>query len=221
MARTQKKQGHKWTYISYNTKEYLQQLLEKMDFIEYYLFIEHKSETETGKRHIHLYIEINDETTNDDMEELKKESIETTEDDTQESGEKLIQCRPCKSTTDFILYNIHNPDYLKHKNMKRKIQYDIKDFITNNDDRTQTLTQDALEEARKYYSYFKKVYTLYYDGLSYFQILDELNINYNQMQQVLWLISQIDYERRQREELEQEQHEILNREWDNWNYNKN
>ena len=191
-----------------------------MVFIEYYLFIEHKSETETGKRHIHLYIEIKDGTTTDDMEDLKKESIETTEDDTQEGGEKLVQCRPCKSTTDFILYSIHNPDYLKAKNMKRKIQYDIKDFITNNDDRTQALTQDAQEEAKKYYSYFKKVYILYYDGLSYFQILDELNINYNQMQQVLWLLSQIDYERRQREELEQEQHEILNKEWDTWNYKK-
>lgn len=97
--------------ISYNTEEFLKETLDnwiKQHIIMNYMYICHKGE-DGDKDHIHVFIEPNKKLDPMDlMEKLKEYKFGTV---------KPLGCRPFRPSKeeDWILYAVHDSDYLKQK----------------------------------------------------------------------------------------------------------
>lgn len=121
--------------ISYNSKEFLVSrlnLLVKMHIIDFYMFIEHIGEiTFTGEKekdHIHLFIVPNHRI---NTAELDEQFIEL--DPNNIKPKKCISWSVSKSD-DWILYALHDPNYLMSKMEKRQIQYKYTDLKSSDYD---------------------------------------------------------------------------------------
>lgn len=121
--------------ISYNTRDFLLEVLNnlyKSKIISFYMFIEHKGEKDltTGlidRDHIHLYVEPNRKLNTMDLGELFVEPIPNG------LPLKCINWVSSKSD-DFILYNLHDKQYLLTKFEVREYQYCYDDWIVSDVD---------------------------------------------------------------------------------------
>lgn len=113
--------------ISYNTESFLREKLEelrKAHIIQSYMYICHKGE-DGDKNHIHLRIEPNKRL---DVMELQELFVEPVRDNA-----KPLGVRPFRQSKeeDWILYAVHDPEYLAQKDDTskcEKIPYDWKDI---------------------------------------------------------------------------------------------
>lgn len=97
--------------ISYNSEEFLKEKLEdwlKAHIIQSYMYVCHKGE-DGDKDHIHLRIEPNKRIDPMDLTEELKEYVK--------DNKKPLGVRPWRPSKeeDWILYAVHDPDYLKQK----------------------------------------------------------------------------------------------------------
>lgn len=117
--------------ISYNSEEFLREKLEdwiKAHIIQSYMYIKHKGE-DGDKDHIHLRIEPNKRVDPMDLQENLREY--------DGKNIKPLGCRPFRPSKeeDWILYAVHDKDYLKLKykggEKGEKIPYKWEDIKTD------------------------------------------------------------------------------------------
>lgn len=111
--------------ISFNSESFIVKLLSALyehHRLDYYEYIHHKGEDdEAGKKdHFHIYIE---PATRLQTASLRDEFKEI--DPSDPSGKPLccLPFRPSVSYTDWYLYGLHDPQYLKAKQIERKFHY--------------------------------------------------------------------------------------------------
>ena len=118
--------------ISYNTPSFLQGKLEEWKssgLIEFGAFIYHLAEEGEKKDHLHVFV-------------LPAKRLQTLdlENDSFEF-DRLHPDKPLKivgltlsKESEWILYTLHDPDYLKEKGLQRIHHYSLEDFITTDQD---------------------------------------------------------------------------------------
>lgn len=117
--------------ISYNSEAFLKEKLDtwyKAHIIQAYMYIKHVGE-DGDKDHIHLRIEPNKKLDPMDLQEQLREYVI--------GQEKPLGCRPFRPSKeeDWILYAVHDPDYLNLKygggDAKEKLPYEWTDIVVN------------------------------------------------------------------------------------------
>lgn len=132
--------------ISYNTefalKQSLKLLLEK-ELIAQYLYIEHQPEKEGRKVHKHVLI-VPNATIDTNSEWFKQLFVEPISD-----GEPLnVMPWQRSKEKDFVLYALHNPNYLAAKGLTRLYHYDTLMLKTNDEEWLEELLETALASSR-------------------------------------------------------------------------
>lgn len=127
--------------ISFNSDLFLSDLLPRLvrdGYIFFYAYIRHEPEEDTKKLHYHLFVSPSRPL---DMVNFRKEFIEPV------NGEKPLGCLPFQSSkiSDWILYALHDINYLNKKGLFRLNHYMLEDFITNDDDFLLQSFSDAKE----------------------------------------------------------------------------
>lgn len=137
--------------ISYNTEEYLKNKLQK--FVEagvasFWAYIRHNGEEKQddeamGKDHWHVLIIPNKCV---DLMEVRKEFNEFFPNDPQHP----LKCLPFRTskTDDWVLYGLHDPDYLALKGMEKSYVYDVVDFVSSDADMMHMLWVEAKQSLR-------------------------------------------------------------------------
>ena len=118
--------------ISYNSEGFLKEKLEtwyKAHIIQAYMYIKHKGE-DGDKDHIHVYLEPNKRIDPMDLKhELREFDVK--------HPDKPFGVRPFRPSVeeDWILYDVHDPDYLKMKygggEKGEKIPYKWQDIVAS------------------------------------------------------------------------------------------
>ena len=116
--------------ISFNTAAFLKMELEKMlseNLIYFYAFIAHAPEEDTKKDHFHLYFAPNKPL---DFLQVRKRFIEPV------ANEKPLGCLPFQPSKffDWILYSLHDIDYLNKKGLFRINHYGIDSVVSSDND---------------------------------------------------------------------------------------
>lgn len=119
--------------ISYNTEEFLNSTLEKLTkakVIEFWSYIYHKGEYDQhlchqDKNHYHVYIQPNRQI---DTVEMLENFVEI--DPTNDKPLKCIVFRSSKFD-DWLLYNLHDKDYLATKFEEKEYYYCLYDFVAS------------------------------------------------------------------------------------------
>ena len=118
--------------ISYNSPAFLQGKIEEWKssgLIEFGAFIYHKAEEGEKKDHFHVYL-------------LPAKRLQTVdlENDSFEFDKKhpdkpfkIVGLSPSKEA-DWILYVLHDIEFLREKGLERKYHYSLEDFITTDQD---------------------------------------------------------------------------------------
>lgn len=131
--------------ISYNTPEFLRQKIEywkKLRLIEYGMWILHRAET-GEKDHYHVFFKPAQQIQTMDLEEDSKEFDPNFPD----KPLKMIGFSSSKAD-DWVMYALHDVDYLASKGLTRQFHYDISDFeSTDIDTFTEIIAQ--LNDSRK------------------------------------------------------------------------
>lgn len=118
--------------ISYNTTEFLVRKLDELimgHYIEFYAFIKHLPEEDESKAHKHLYIvpssQIDTEKVRDLLVEIDPSNLL-----------KPLRCLPCKKSqfADWLLYGMHDKQYLASKGQARKYSYTLEEFVVSDND---------------------------------------------------------------------------------------
>lgn len=120
--------------ISYNTPAFLESVLNRLiheHVLDYYMFINHIGELdpfgEQEKDHIHLFVVPNKRINTADLDDLLIEPV---------PNNKPLRCISWNTSKvdDWILYVLHDSDYLKTKFEQRQIQYNYTDIKSSNED---------------------------------------------------------------------------------------
>ena len=131
--------------ICYSPEKYVKDKLDdliKSGKIDFYCFIKHQPEEEEKKEHLHLLV-------------CPSGTIDTKDLDVMLSimnkKEKLGTCKIWKKTgkniSDFLLYSLHEPLYLKIKRCEeKKYSYKDSDFVTSDKDTLDVLIFEAFHE---------------------------------------------------------------------------
>lgn len=132
--------------ISYNTEPYLVTKLTSLvqsGIISFWAYIRHNGEEKTqdeaaGKDHIHLLMIPNRRV---DLVAVGKEFQEFYPNDPQ----RPLRCMPFRTskTDDWIMYALHDPDYLAFHGMEKTYVYDVVDFVTSDEDYLHQLWVEA------------------------------------------------------------------------------
>ena len=126
--------------ISYNTPEFLQGKIEywkKIGLIEFGMWIQHEPDEDNKKVHFHVYLQpaklIQTMDLENDSHELDPEHPD--------KPLKMIGFRISKES-DWVLYGIHDKDYLSSKGLTRNKYYDLDDIkATDYDTLADIITQ--------------------------------------------------------------------------------
>lgn len=117
--------------ISYNTVEFLTSVLNELlrtHIIDYYMFIEHIGEIdlfgEKEKDHIHLFLIPNHRINTAELDSYFIQPL---------SGNKPLKCISWNTSKsdDWILYNLHDKNYLLSKFETRQIEYKYDNIIAS------------------------------------------------------------------------------------------
>lgn len=132
--------------ISYNTELYLVTKLSNLvqsGIISFWAYIRHNGEEKTqdeaaGKDHLHLLMIPNKCV---DLVAIGKQFNEFYPTDPQ----RPLRCMPFRTskTEDWMLYAIHDPDYLAFHGMEKTYVYDVVDFVTSDEDYLHQLWVEA------------------------------------------------------------------------------
>lgn len=115
--------------ISYNTEPFLRCVLDRLiatNVIDFYSYINHIGEVdqfgEREKDHIHLFIIPNHRLNTADLDDFFLEPL---------PDNKPLKCITWQTSKpdDWILYVLHDPDYLATKFETREIQYNYTDLV--------------------------------------------------------------------------------------------
>lgn len=122
--------------ISYNTPEFLRSKIQqwkKSGFIEFGMWIKHLPEEDEKKAHYHILLRPARLVQTMDLE------LDSCEFDPENPDKplKMVGFRVSKET-DWLLYSIHDPVYLKEKSLERSYIYSFDDLETTDED---TLTE--------------------------------------------------------------------------------
>lgn len=114
--------------ISYNSEVFLQNVLNNLisdKKIVFWAYIMHFPELGERKKHIHLILQPNGIINTDILSDLFVEPVA--------DSEIPLNVMPWRSSNflDFILYGIHDSNYLAKKLLKKKFHYSIADFQTS------------------------------------------------------------------------------------------
>lgn len=139
--------------ICYNTDKFLKFQLDELissNLIDFYAFCRHKKECDEKKDHIHLFL-------------MPSKQIETSDLNvrfTEKEKDKDIYTGTCgiwhtvgkNNTSDWLLYTLHDPVYLKIKGCTDRVYaYTLDDFITSSIDGLNELYYDALHTSKCYF----------------------------------------------------------------------
>ena len=132
--------------ISYNTELYLVSKLTRLvesGIISFWAYIHHNGEEKTndeaaGKDHIHLLMIPNRCV---DLVAVGKQFQEFYPNDPQ----RPLRCMPFRTskTDDWIMYALHDPDYLAFHGMEKTYVYDVVDFVASDEDYLHQLWVEA------------------------------------------------------------------------------
>lgn len=132
--------------ISYNTEEFLKAKLDKLvqsGIVTFWAYIHHNGESRlddeaAGKDHWHLLMIPNKCV---DLVSIGKEFQEFYPNDPQNP----LRCMPFRTskTDDWILYAIHDPDYILFHGLNKTYIYDVTDFKTSDKDYLHQLWVEA------------------------------------------------------------------------------
>lgn len=114
--------------ISYNTEDYLKSIIDKWrkaGIIEFAMWIRHEPEADEKKAHYHVFIKPAKLIQTMDLE---NDSMEF-DPQNPEKPLKMISFRTSKEN-DWVLYGIHDKDYLAEKGLTRDRHYDLQDIKT-------------------------------------------------------------------------------------------
>lgn len=135
--------------ISYNTDDFLIDKLNSLVAtykVEFWCYVKHFGELDDSgnreKDHKHVFIIPNGKI---DTMELNQIMLET---DTN-NLKKPLRCmdfHPSKED-DWILYSSHDPDYLRTKFLIREFSYQLKDFVSSDDDEMRLKWDRAFHES--------------------------------------------------------------------------
>lgn len=119
--------------ISYNSPEFLRAVLDKqvrLGNILYYMYILHEKDTDDKKNHIHVYIAPAERIKpNAEFSKLFYEI--------DPNNDIPLKCRPfmpSKDVNDWLLYCIHDPEYLNYKGLTRNTFYSYDDIYSSDQD---------------------------------------------------------------------------------------
>ena len=117
--------------ISYNTESFLQNVLNNLILdkkIVFWAYIIHFPEIGERKKHIHLILQPNGILDTDIFSDLFAEPVY--------DSEIPLNVMPWRTSNflDFVLYGIHDVNYLAKKLLKKKFHYSIADFKTSDID---------------------------------------------------------------------------------------
>lgn len=121
--------------ISYNTPFYLKYKLDELynaHKIEFYCFISHLPEEDEKKSHIHLTIKSNGSLDSMEVQEFVKEPDPTNPIPRQTVGFNKFNGNNDDVRNGKLLYDKHDPAYLKSIHQTRKYHYKWDEFLTSN-----------------------------------------------------------------------------------------
>lgn len=138
--------------IGYNTENFLVEKLTSMikgGIISFYAYIRHNGEMKqddeaAGKDHWHLLLIPNRCV---DLVEVQKEFLEIFPNE----PTKPLRFLPFRTskTEDWVLYALHDPDYLALKGMAKEYVYDVADFKSSDPDMMHTLWIEAKQTLKR------------------------------------------------------------------------
>lgn len=135
--------------ISYNTDSFLVEKLNSLvdSFkVEFWCYVKHFGELDDSgnreKEHKHVFIIPNGKI---DTMELSQMMLETDNNNLK----KPLRCMDFHSSKedDWILYSSHDPDYLRTKFLVREFNYQLKDFVSSDDDEMRIKWDRAFHES--------------------------------------------------------------------------
>ena len=117
--------------ISYNSEDFLQNVLNSLisdKKVVFWAYIVHFPEVGERKKHVHLILQPNGVLNTDILSDLFVEPVA--------DCEIPLNVMPWRTSNflDFILYGIHDSNYLAKKLLKKKFHYSISDFQTSDFD---------------------------------------------------------------------------------------
>lgn len=118
--------------ISYNTESFLRDRLEQLlqdHKISDFMYIKHHHEDDELKDHIHLWLKPNTQLDTMSIQDFMREF----DPDNPTRPLKCIDFRSSQSD-DWILYNLHDPEYLASKGESRRYQYFKEDICVSDQD---------------------------------------------------------------------------------------
>lgn len=138
--------------ISYNTNEFLTELLESLihkKIISFYAFINHLGEYDEklkwqDKNHSHLYLIPNGRIDPMDLKDMFKEA------DPEHILPLWVQNFRTSNWDDWLLYEMHDKDYLNSKGETRQFYYSIDDFFYSNYDEFMTMASKTYHSSSAY-----------------------------------------------------------------------
>ena len=113
--------------ISYNTEYFLANKLYELKrhgIIDYAMWIKHQPDTDDTKEHFHVYIEPSKMVQTNDLVTLFTE-IDLTDPDKKPLGVITFRSSKC---TDWLLYGLHDEEYLTDKGLSRNLHYQVSDI---------------------------------------------------------------------------------------------
>lgn len=135
--------------ISYNTLDFLVPRLESLvagEILQAWFFIPHQAETHKddevkGKPHIHLLLMPNKRV---DLVKLAKMFVQVDP----AKPDKPLKCMPFRpsNVSDWLLYALHDPEYLALKGMEKEFHYYPEEIITSDADFLGCLLTEAYRE---------------------------------------------------------------------------
>lgn len=129
--------------ISYNSFDFLYDRLNSLvscQYLQFFAFIKHSAEAEEKKDHFHLYVEPNNTINTVD---LANQFIEFVPDSL---PLKCITFKPSK-WDDWLLYSLHDTNYLASKFLEKKYHYRIEEVISSDSDECYQRYVDTLHES--------------------------------------------------------------------------
>lgn len=118
--------------ISYNTPDFLRNKIEEwklQGIIEYGMWIRHEPEEDEKKAHFHLYLKPAKLVQTMDLETASMEL----DPENPDKPLKMISFRVSKES-DWVLYCLHDPNYLIEKGMSRAYCYGVEDIESTCED---------------------------------------------------------------------------------------
>lgn len=140
--------------ISYNSIPFLLSVLTELlseQKIDFYSFVRHLGEDdEAGKKdHIHLLL----------YPSLKLNTSDLLERFTETSDTLPLKCMPFRNSvpTEWLMYSLHNTDYLLKKGLKKRFSYTLPEFYSSDPDFLDCIYHEYAQEASIYSLMFEAI----------------------------------------------------------------